>query len=219
MGIETILLYGKLAEEFGERLDIHADTVPKALQIMEANFFGRFYRALREGEYFVWTDNPDGSVRGYDNPEALMLSTSNKVLHIMPRVEGASNKKGGLMAILGIALVGVAIIASGGTLAAPLAGLQGAMSSGTIWGTVAQLGLGMALSGIGTLLVPMPKMDLDAGDRDDQQSYILSGPINTLSEGGAIPVLYGSPIVGSTVVSAGIDVEQIAVENTVEEEE
>ncbi len=58
----------------------------------------------------------------------------------------------------------------------------------------------------------MPDLEIDADPEDQHQSYILSGPINTMNEGGAIPVLYGAPIVGSTVISAGLEIEQIAIE-------
>lgn len=210
--IQKVKLYGILAEKFGEELPIKGDTPTYIIQIMEANFPGQVYSTIREGEFFIWSEDEDGNERGYETEEDLITSTSDAVLHIMPRLEGASNQKGGIMAIIGIVVIGVAIVMSGGTLAAPLASLGSALASGTVWGTVAQLGIGLALSGIGSMLVKPPNLSIDNDPQDSQQSYILSGAVNTMNEGGAVPVLYGAPIVGSTVISGGIDIEQIAVE-------
>lgn len=211
--IQNVKLYGHLADKFGNELPIKGDTPTRIINVMEANFPGQVYTALREGDYFVWSENEDGRKRGYETPENLIVSTSDEILHIMPRIEGSSKQKGGIMAIIGIALVGVAIIATGGIATAGLGqALGGALAGGAIWGTVAQMGLGLALSGIGSMLMKPPNVTFDNDPDDQQQSYILGGAINTNSEGGAIPILYGAPIVGSTVISGGIDIEQVATE-------
>lgn len=212
MGIQNVKLYGRLADLFGDDLPIKGDTPTRIIQIMEANFPGQVYTALQKGEYFIWSADADGNERGYETEEDLIMSTSDQTLHIMPRIEGASNQKGGLTAVLGMVVIGVVIAASGGAAAGVLPALKGAFGAGGLASTAAQLGLGMAISGIGSMLVKMPDMTLDNDPEDSQQSYILGGAINTMSEGGAIPVIYGAPIVGSTVISGGIDIEQISVD-------
>lgn len=204
-GIEKVFLYGELAELFGDVLEVHAETVAKALQIIEANFYGKFYNRLKEGEYFVWRDN--------DIPvcevEDMIMGSSCKELHIMPRVEG-SGGRGGIMAVLGTVLVGAAIFFSGGLAAGGLSATWAGMQ-GTLWGTVAQLGAGMALSGIATMLAPQVGFDTNANE-SRKPSYLYSGPINLEREGGAVALIYGFPIVGSVVVSGGITVEDIPVD-------
>ncbi|WP_019298402.1 MULTISPECIES: tail assembly protein [unclassified Leisingera] len=212
MSIQKVMLYGHLAEKFGGELPIKGNTPTRVIQIIEANFHGQFYNALKVGEYFVWSERADGTERGYGTAEDLTMSTSDEVLHIMPRIEGASSNKGGITAVLGLVLIGVAIVASNGAAAGLVGSLDTALASGGLASTAAHMGIGMALSGIGLMLSPMPELNIDNDPDDQQQSYILGGPINTMSEGGAIPVIYGAPIVGSTVISAGVSIELLAVD-------
>ena len=212
MSIQKVKLYGLLAEKFGDELPIKGDTPTYIIQIMEANFPGQVYKEISIGEYFIWSENEDGNKRGYETEEDLITATSDTVLHIMPRLEGASNQKGGIMAIVGVVVIGVVIAASGGAALGALPALQGALASGGLASTAAQIGIGLALSGIGSMLVKPPAFNVDNDPQDSHQSYILTGAVNTMNEGGAIPVIYGAPIVGSTVISGGIDIEQIAVE-------
>lgn len=200
--IRRIHLYGDLAERFGDVLEIHAKSVAHAVQIIEANFPGQFMKFLRERAFFVWYDDEDKSLVALDE---MVVGTSHSDLHIMPAISGES-KKGGLMAVLGVVLIGAAIVFSGGTLAAPLQSL--AATQGTIWGTVAQLGVGLLLSGVAQMLAPVPDFESQPNE-EDRPSYIYSGPSNTEYEGGAIPVIYGAPYVGSVVVSASLQIEQI----------
>ena len=44
---------------------------------------------------------------------------------------------------------------------------------------------------------------------DPQESYSFSGIQNVSKQGVAVPVVYGETIVGSVVISAGIDVDTI----------
>jgi predicted phage tail protein len=44
---------------------------------------------------------------------------------------------------------------------------------------------------------------------DPQESYSFSGIQNTSRQGIPVPVVYGETIVGSVVISAGIDVDTI----------
>lgn len=210
-GIERVFLYGDLAEKFGKVLEIHAETVAKALQIIEANFYGKFFARLRNGEFFVWRE--DGS--GVENAEDAIMTSSCKELHIMPKVEG-SGGRGGIMAVLGVVLIGAAFIFSGGLAAG---GLQAAWAGmqGTIWGTVAQLGAGLALSGIASMLAPQLDLDTNANE-DKKPSYLYSGPVNLEREGGAIPLIYGFPIVGSVVISGGIEIEDIPIDDDDEDD-
>lgn len=201
-GIEKVFFYGDLAEKFGAELEIYAESAAKALQIVEANFYGQFYTRLREGEYFVWRENGES----LENIEDIGLLTSCKELHIMPSVAGEGGR-GGMMSVLGTVLVGAALFFSGGLAAGGILPAFQAMQ-GTIWGTVAQLGMGLALSGISTLLGP--KLPIDNGANEERKtSYIYSGPINLEHEGSAIPLIYGFPMVGSVVISGGVEVEDI----------
>lgn len=205
VGIQKVYLYGELADLFGAVLEVHAETVAKALQIIEANFYGKFFSHIRDKSYFLWRETGEA----IELVEDLIIGSSCKELHIMPAVEGAGGR-GGIMAVLGTVMVGAALFFTGGLAAG---GIQAAWAGmqGTLWGTVAQLGAGLALSGIASMLAP--QLDLDTNANEERKpSYIYSGPVNLEHEGGAIPLAYGFPIVGSVVVSGGISIEDIPID-------
>ena len=73
------------------------------------------------------------------------------------------------------------------------------------------VGVGLALGGVGQLLTPVPltPAGLDSPD-DPRKSYSFSSIQNTSRSGTPCPICYGEVIVGSIVVSAGIDISQVA---------
>ena len=69
------------------------------------------------------------------------------------------------------------------------------------------VGVATALGGVASLLTPVPKM---GGSEDDpRKSYSFSGIQNTSRQGVPCPIVFGECLVGSVVVSAGIDVVQV----------
>jgi predicted phage tail protein len=64
------------------------------------------------------------------------------------------------------------------------------------------------LGGIAQLLTPTPKISKDEGD--PRKSFSFSGIQNTNRAGVPVPVVYGETLVGSVVVSAGIDIVQVS---------
>ena len=74
---------------------------------------------------------------------------------------------------------------------------------GSIHGATAAsyLGMGLVLSGAAAMLTP--EVD-DGGGAEQAENYHFSGPINTVKQGGAVPLVYGRAIVGSTTISASL---------------
>jgi len=67
------------------------------------------------------------------------------------------------------------------------------------------------LSGVAMMLTPVPGTP-EYSERekpDERQSFLFDGPVNTNEQGGAIPIAYGRVLMGSTVVSTALDVEDI----------
>jgi len=59
--------------------------------------------------------------------------------------------------------------------------------------------------------------DLKVGDvllMQVASSYVFNGAVNTTAQGHPVPVGYGRMIVGSAVISAGIDVDEIPVDES-----
>ena len=80
------------------------------------------------------------------------------------------------------------------------------------------MGASLLIGGVAQLLTPVPKMDgLGAGasrgadsTNDPRRSYSFSGIQNTSRQGVPVPIVYGEVITGSVVISAGIDIAQVA---------
>lgn len=206
--LRTIHLYGKLGKDFGKSHRFDVATAGEALRALNCAFPGRFVKSFQEGYYeIVRGDRRNGMKLDLELVTGFNLGLAD--LHIIPRAKGAAmsqTAKGTTKVVLGAALVGGAIFMSGGVLATPLA--ASGILSGTTYGTVAAIGLGLALSGASTLLTK------PAG-QETQASNALSvngGNIgNSGRQGDAIPLIYGEVMVGSTPVEVWSDVEDINV--------
>jgi predicted phage tail protein len=205
--LRAIHLHGKLGKEFGASHRFDVATAGEALRALNCAFPGRFVKAIEHGYYkIVRGDKRAGMQLDLDLVNQFNLGLAD--LHIIPVAKGAKNQtaKGTTKIVLGAALVGGAIFLSGSMLATPLA--ASGILSGTTYGTVAAIGLGLALSGASTLL------SKPAGE-PTQASNGLSvngGNIgNSGQQGNAIPLIYGECLVGTTPIQVWSDVEDIDV--------
>lgn len=193
--MRTIHLHGHLSD-FGTSYRFDVATAGEAIRFISAQVDG-FADRLRIGSYFLVHGDADHEFDvELDDVNTLHLGEGD--LHLIPAVDGA--KRGGLLkAILGVVLVGAALFFSGGALATPL---LGGMAS---YGTVAALGVSMALSGISQLLSPKPKDEKAKNDG----SFTNVGPSNTYEQGGAIPLWYGKGPTGGVLISGSTNAERI----------
>ncbi|MDD1533054.1 MULTISPECIES: hypothetical protein [unclassified Bradyrhizobium] len=205
--LRAIHLHGKLGKDFGAFHRFDVATAAEALRALNCAFPGRFVKAIEQGAYkIVRGDKRNGMQLDLDLVNGFNLGIAD--LHIIPVAKGAASNtaKGTTKIVLGAALVGGAIFLSGGMLATPLA--ASGILSGTTYGTVAAIGLGLALSGASTLL------SKPAGEQTQPSNglSISGGNIgNSGRQGDAIPLIYGECMVGSTPVSVWSDVEDIDV--------
>lgn len=214
--MSTIVLHGALKREFGGPFVFEVASPAEAFRALEANFPGRFFAAVRDGVYrIVRGDRKTGLALG---PDELTFGLGSADLHIVPLARGSAGSqrsKGGVKAVIGVAIVAVAIVASQGTVAGAT-GLLGSMGGEAFpllgahitYGQIAAFGLSMTLTGVSAMLSPQPKAQ-DLQPVDQRQSYLFNGPVNLTEQGGAVPLIYGRCRVGSTTISAGIDVEQV----------
>jgi predicted phage tail protein len=148
------------------------------------------------------------SVGGYDLVETeLHDPAGQQIIKIAPVIVGAG-AVGRIIA--GVALVGAALIIGQPWL--------GAFAYGLIVG----VGTSLALGGVASLLTPTPgiapvgqgTIGTQATTRetelDPQKSYSFSGIQNTSRQGVPVPLIYGETLVGSIVISAGIDTVQVS---------
>lgn len=178
--LRRIRLYGKLRRFLGLR-EIEADVASAAEAV-------RFLLAnwpklepeLAQGHYRV-------SIGDYDlSEDELHDPAGQQEIRIVPVVIGSG--------AVGRIIAGVALIAL--SFVVPFAGP-----------ILLSLGASLVLGGVAQLLTPVPK---NADNNDPRKSYSFSGIQNTSRQGVPVPIVYGETMVGSVVVSAGVDTAQVA---------
>jgi predicted phage tail protein len=200
--LRKIKLYGKLAKFIGHRvLEADVATAAEAVRFLLANW-PELEAHMNDQHYRV-------SVGTYDiDLEELHHPAGAAPISFVPVVAGAG-ATGRIIA--GIALIalsfGIASLAAGAALAGSLSGfaLQ-AVAFGTQAGLLA--GIGLVIGGVAQLLTPTPKISQDEGD--PRKSFSFSGIQNVSRAGVPVPVVYGETLTGSVVISAGIDIVQVA---------
>jgi predicted phage tail protein len=71
------------------------------------------------------------------------------------------------------------------------------------------IGVALVLGGVAQMLSPVPKPPGPAEAPTQLESNSFSGVLNTVRQGVPVPIAYGRVFVGSAVVSAGLDVDQV----------
>ena len=131
--------------------------------------------------------------------EQLGEKADGRDIRIAPVVTGAGFGKI-FSVVLGVTLIAVASIVSGGAAM----GAMMAFETGLMAGVLSNVGFMLMMSGVTQMLSPQPK-GLAAGNSvSNEPSYTFNGVVNTTAQGGPVPLGYGRMIVGSAVISAGI---------------
>jgi len=188
--LRKIRLYGKLAKFVGHRV-LKADvaSTAEAMRFLLTNW-PALEQHMADQFYRVSLDDRDIDLEELHDP------IGQQTIKIVPVVSGAG--------AVGKILAGVALIV--GSLFIPGSALLfGIALKSVVFG----IGASLTLGGVAQLLSPVPK--LPAGpdtDNDPRKSYSFSSIQNTSRQGVPVPVVYGEVLVGSVVISAGIDVAQ-----------
>lgn len=204
----VVHLYGFLKARFGGPFSLAVHDTAEVVRALSVNLPG-FTKALREGAYKITAGDRRRGRRITEDTLGMGLP-SNVPLHIVPATTAA--KKGGIgKLIMGVALIAVATIASGGAFGA-FAGSLGA-STGIGWGTVAMFGASFAFAGVAQLLTPTPKgPDLGSLEKPaERPSFLMTSAVNVSSQGNPVPIIGGRVRAGSVVASSGFSTEKIAV--------
>ena len=201
--MRVIKVYGSLAKFLGQRSFRAAVSTPaEAMRFLVANFPG-LREHMAEKYYKVGVGKIDLNIG--DQPEQLHYPTGKaEAIRIVPVIGGAKNAGLGQV-LVGIALITLAIV-TGGIASAGVA-LGGFMGIGTIGTAVVGIGASLVLGGVAQMLTPVPKTSFD--ESNPSKSYNFSGVQNVSRQGVAVPICYGEVLVGSVVISAGINAEDI----------
>lgn len=202
--MKIVKVYGALKKRLGQgRFELDVATPAEAIRALCANFPGL--------QKWIIDSEQDGI--GYkvkvgkeaieeDNLEDLHLPWSERdVFSITPVLTGAGRGWGKV-------LIGALIIGS-----AMLFGPGGAWASNafTIGSGAAKVmtsvGLSVSLMGVAEMLSPVPPGPPE--DPNNVSSFNFSGVVNTSRIGTPVPIAYGRVFVGSSVISSGLDVDQL----------
>jgi predicted phage tail protein len=87
---------------------------------------------------------------------------------------------------------------------------------GITYGSMALMGASMVLGGVASLIsrpsVPQQQAAIEPGNRaavEDRPSFLFNGVVNNTTQGVPVPLVFGRHLVGSTVILAGINAEDI----------
>lgn len=196
--MRNIKVYGALAKFLGKRTFKAAVNSPaEAVRFLLANFPG--LRAhMQDQQYKVGVGTSELEIGTY--PEHLHFPTSAaEQIRIIPVIAGAG-AVGRIIA--GVALIALASVVSFGTLTI---GATAIALNSVVFG----IGASLVLGGVAQLLTPTQKMSSGNDSfNDPKKSYSFSGIQNTARQGVPVPIVYGECLVGSVVISAGINTEE-----------
>jgi len=191
--LRKIRLYGQLAKFVGHRvLEADVATAAEAVRFLLANW-PELERHMTDQHYRVHTGGDDLALEELHHP-------ASGDIKIIPVIAGAGAVG---RILLGVAIIAFAIVTAG----AGIAGLGLGFSASTAT-SIGLVGASLVLGGVAQLLTPTPKTNKDEGD--PRKSFSFSGIQNTSRAGLPVPVVYGEMLVGSVVVSAGVDIVQVA---------
>lgn len=198
--MRVIRVYGRLARFLGRRtFRAEVASAAEAVRFLLANF-PQVERHMADQHYRVKL-----GARALD-ADGLHEPAGAAEIAIVPVIGGAG--------AVGRIVAGVALVAAAFVIGQPW---LGPLAFSLITG----VGASLALGGVAQLLTPVPQMAgpgavsmgpmaKTADDNDPRKNYSFSGIQNTSRQGVPVPVIYGEVIVGSVVISAGIDVDQVA---------
>ena len=190
--MRNIHLYGELANRYGERHTFQFSNLGEGLRGINCEHEGFLdYLKMSNGSYIIHSGKTLENSNKLSQEELPMVTPHD--LHIVPVIKGSKDQKDTATAYL---VIGVMLAATGYGISAAAAIGSTAASAGTI---VMSMGMGLAMSGLASLLAP--SVTDDGGSKDEKKSFLFSGAKNVMTQGGPIPIVLGKTYCGSKVLS------------------
>ena len=198
--LRKIRVYGQLAKFLGQRVfEADVASAAEAVRFLVVNF-PQLEKHMADQHYRV-------SVGSYDlTLDELHDPAGQQEIKVVPVLAGAG--------AVGKIIAGAALVALSFFLPGAQIGLFGLGQIGltALAAPVLAIGSSLVLGGVAQLLTPTPKINAPGTPQDNsdpRKSYSFSGIQQTSRQGVPVPVVYGETIVGSVVISAGIDTVQV----------
>lgn len=206
--LRQITLRGDLGERFGRDHWLDVATPAEAVRALEANHPGflAYLQTLDGACDFAVIVGGDTCLGESDGDHPL----GRRSLEFVPVVRGAGDNGGIWQIIGGVVLLTIVTIATWGVGTGPTAMALGITEATltSILVSAGAMGVALVLGGVAQMIAGTPKIGVTDRERaqesDKLASYQFSGPVNTAGQGNPVPVVYGELIVGSQVISMGI---------------
>jgi predicted phage tail protein len=226
--MKVVKVYGALRKKLGQcRFQFEADTPAQALKALCINFPGLEKWLLDSENDGVSYRVTIGKEKLTEHNAGLIVGpwSEREVFSITPVLTGAGQGAGQIFA--GIGLVALALLAApiGGGFLGLGAGAFGSTAAGAASGftlgaaassAIGAIGVAVALGGVAQALSPAPVNSTAAVNTYERgrdaakfESFTFSGIVNTEKQGLPVPIIYGRCFTGSSVISVGIDVDQL----------
>lgn len=206
--LRKIRVYGQLAKFLGRRVfEADVASAAEAVRFLVANF-PMLEKHMADQHYCV-------SVGSYDlSMDELHDPAGEQEIKLIPVLVGAGGATGKILAGIGLIALSFLLPGAGAFGTVSLFG-QAATAGGILTGigtAVSVVGASLILGGVSQLLTPTPRINQPGTPQDNndpRKSYSFSGIQNTSRQGLPVPIVYGETLVGSVVISAGIDTVQV----------
>jgi predicted phage tail protein len=205
LNMKVVKVYGALKKRLGKgRFEFNVDTPAEAMRALCANFPGLqkwFIDSEQDGVGYKVKVGKEQV--GEDNIETLHYPWSEKeVFSITPVLTGSGRGWGRVL--FGALLIGASFLIPGGWAIGTF-GISAPLAIGSY---VKGIGALMMLGGVAEMISPAPPMP-DMKQAHTLQNFSFSGVTNTSQIGTPIAICYGRTFCGSSVISSGLDVDQM----------
>jgi predicted phage tail protein len=220
--VRDVFLYGVAGHTFGRHFRLDVVSPAEAVRALITLRPG-LRTLMRQGWWRVVVGQPH--VRNTIGLDLLDMNLGGQPLHLVPATEPRGGDSSVGKIVLGVVLIGASIVTAGIASGGFAAGFGAAMGTSVIgsagmgitFGNIAMLGVSFLLGGVSGLLTSSPSMGTgDAGYTgnarpEDSPSFLFNGVTNNSQQGGPVPLVYGTHLVGSIVINGGLTAEDIAV--------
>jgi predicted phage tail protein len=213
--MKVVKVYGALRKKLGQcRFEFEAATPAQAIKALCINFPGLDKWLIDSEKDGVGYRVTIGKEHIADDLSPLVMPWSEKeVFSITPVIAGAGRGLGTILA--GVALISLAVVTYGGSLAVSGAGLTAkagltgfAAVGAKVAAAAGTLGIGLTFMGIAQAISPQPEVP-DFDESAQLESFSFSNVVNTSRQGLPVPIAYGRVFVGSAIISSGTDVDEV----------
>jgi predicted phage tail protein len=203
----SVTLHGSLGGQFTEEtIKIYANSVKDVFTGLCMRFGDEFKQTILDGSWHICQgalENED-----YISPDFVDFPCDQE-LHVFPAITGAGGRGIGQI-ILGVILIIISIVIIVVTWGSATPGVIAADTA--YFGGLSAVSFGLAgaaalAGGVMAMMAKSPTASFGSNSSAaNNPSFIFSGAVNTVTQGGPVPLVYGIHPTGSTVISAGISV-------------